>query len=397
MISTATWQRWGPLLTPASWGFRAVVAARRASYATGLVKRQRVAAPVVSVGNLTVGGTGKTPAALWLAAALQAEGRKPAIVSRGYGGRLGRRVAIVGRGAGALLAPDEVGDEAVLLAERFAAPVVCATDRVAAAQTAIAELGADVVVLDDGFQHWRLHRDADVVLVDVASGCGNGRLLPAGPLREPPSAIARADALILTKARAGEPAVAPAEIAAVLGAGAATLPTLAATLVPLGLVSGPEASAEIRPLADLAGSRVVTVCAIARPAPFYELLGQLDARAVEVLEYADHHPFDQGDWQRITQAAHRADLVVCTEKDLVKLRRFPFARGRLVALRVGLEFASGDGERLLAVVRAALARREGRGSSDEADTDPSRAHGTGAAPVRSPDAPAAATALRSMD
>ncbi len=338
-------------LGPLAWGYRLAIAARRAAYRLGLRRVHRVGVPVLSFGNLTVGGTGKTPAALWLAEWLRREGERPAIVTRGYGGKLEGRVLTVGCDRQALYGPREIGDEAVLLAERFAGPVVCGADRVAAARHAIAEHDATVLVLDDGFQHWRLGRDLDVLLLDGRAGFGNGALLPAGPLREPLRALARADAIVITKGSAGS------RVAEILVRFAPNVPTFSAELKPRSLVTSEDGMLVERPLGDLVGRRVVTVSAIAQPRSFYELLGALEVRPVEVLEFPDHHPYEQADWQRIMQAAHRADLVVCTEKDIVKLRRFPFPRGGLAALRVDFTLGERDEARFAELVRSRLAGR----------------------------------------
>jgi tetraacyldisaccharide 4'-kinase len=239
---------------------------------------------------------------------------------------------------------EEIGDEATLLAERFAGVVVCGADRVSAARQAIEQHGATIVILDDGFQHWRLARDLDIVLIDGRTGLGNRALLPAGPLREPPSALGRAGAIVVTKT-AGL-----TRLAETLVRNAPGVPTFAADLSPVALVHAEDGATVSRPLGDVVGKRVVTVSGIAQPQSFYELLGQLDARAVEVLEYPDHHRYTQADWQTINQASRRADLVLCTEKDLVKLRRFPFARGQLVALRVDFVLQPRDAARLLTLV-----------------------------------------------
>jgi tetraacyldisaccharide 4'-kinase len=336
------WERGGvmrALLTPAASLYRAGLALRRLGGRIGMGKAQSVGVPVVSIGNLTVGGTGKTPAALWLAERLRRDGLRPAIVTRGYGGKLAGAVRTVGDERGPLFAVDEIGDEATLLAERFRGPVVCGIDRVAAAREAVNGQGARVIVLDDGFQHWRLARDFDLVLVDGRSGFGNGSLLPAGPLREPLGALRRADAIVVTKSPGVEP------VALALSRHAPAVPVFAATLAARELVRAEDGELRPAPLAELIGRRIVAVSAIAQPYSFYELLGELDTRSVEVLEFPDHHPYSQDDWQRITQAAHRAERVVCTEKDLVKLRRFPFARGRLVAVRV--DFRLGGHEETL--------------------------------------------------
>ncbi len=359
-----SWSNRGPLrtlLAPLSWGYRLGVAGRRGAYRVGVFRSQAAGVPVVSVGNLTVGGTGKTPATLWLASRLFEDGLNPAIVTRGYGGRLAGRTVVVGRGGRPLLGVDEIGDEACLLAARFSGSVVCGADRAAAVALAVEEEGAEMVVLDDGFQHWRLERDVDIVLVDGRSGFGNGSLLPAGPVREPIGALSRADAIVVTKTAPVGP------LAETLRRRAGDVPLFAAELLPTSLSHWEDGELKTRSLGDLVGRRVVTVSAIAEPRSFYELLGQLEAQAVEVLEYPDHHRFSQSDWQRINKAAHGADLVVCTEKDLVKLCRFPFARGRLAALRVDFSLGDADEARLYALVRDRLRLRESRanGPADE--------------------------------
>ena len=229
------WSKRGPLRTllgPLAWGYRFGVASRRAGFRVGVLRRRSASVPVVSVGNLTVGGTGKTPATLWLAGRLHADGRATAIVTRGYGGSLGTRTEVVGRGGRALLDVDEIGDEAALLALRFPGPVVSGADRARAVELAVEREGAEVVVLDDGFQHWRLARDADLVLVDGRFGFGNGALLPAGPLREPVRALKRAHAIVVTKA-------APSEaLAATLRRRAPEVPVFTADLSPVGVSSG---------------------------------------------------------------------------------------------------------------------------------------------------------------
>lgn len=342
------------VLAPLEWGYRLGVAARRVAFRTGVFRTRQAGVPVVSVGNLTVGGTGKTPATLWLASRLREDGHKPAIVTRGYGGTLGGRTEVVGRDGRPLLDVDLIGDEAALLAARFGGSVVCGADRAAAVALAVENEGADVVVLDDGFQHWRLERDMDIVLVDGRSGFGNGALLPAGPVREPLRALSRAQAIIVTKTSPVGP------LANTLRRYASDIPLFSAELKPVSLSQWEDGQLRTRSIGDLVGRRVVTVSAIAEPRSFYELLGQLEAQAVEVLEYPDHHRFTQSDWHRINKAAHSAELVVCTEKDLVKLCRFPFARGRLAALRVDFSLGEADEERLYGLVRERLRLRTTR-------------------------------------
>lgn len=341
------WRQGGILrmaLAPASLLFGFGVRIRDLAYRFGIFRRHAAEVPVVSVGNLTVGGTGKTPFALWLADRLASRGFRPAIVTRGYGGALKGRVVTVGTGSVASQDVSEVGDEAVLLAERAGVPVVCGADRVAAVREAVAAHEIDLVVLDDGFQHRRLRRCLDIVLVDGRAGFGNGSLLPGGPLREPVSALRRAGAVVVTKtADLGE-------IGARIQALVPDVPVLSAAFVPASVIHSEEGKTVARPLGVIVGRKIVTVSAIADPTSFYELLGELEVQPVDVLEYPDHHVFDQADWQQISKVAHAADLIVCTEKDLVKLRRFPFARGRLVALRMELRLRPEDEQLLLDLV-----------------------------------------------
>ena len=343
----AGWRNRGALrvvLAPAALVFGLVVRMRSLAYRMGIFRTHTVDLPVVSIGNLTVGGTGKTPFALWLAERLAAKGVRPAIVTRGYGGGLKGRVVTVGDAEEQGHEVSMVGDEAVLLAERAGVPVVCGADRVAAAGQAIDRHPVDLIVLDDGFQHRRLGRSMDIVLVDGHAGVGNGGLLPAGPLREPLSAVRRAQAVVVTKAEE------PGEVGRAIRRAAPEVPLFTAAFAPASVIHSEDGKMIERPLGVVVGRKVVTVSAIADPASFYDLLGELEVQPIDVLEYPDHHDFDQADWQQISKVAHAADLIVCTEKDLVKLRRFPFARGRLVALRLELRMAPEEESRFLGLV-----------------------------------------------
>jgi tetraacyldisaccharide 4'-kinase len=307
-------------LVPAAVAYGAVTSLRNRLYDARWPADTRVPARVLSVGNIAVGGTGKTPAALWLAERLAARGWRPAIVARGYRKRR-RGIVVVGETGHALVTPDEGGDEAVLLARRFAGPVVTGERRAEAAAFACARFGVDAIVLDDGFQHRALARDADLVLAteDAAAGWP----LPAGPLREPAGGLARARALLAVD---GAP---PPERG---------VPVFRGDLVPTGLV-GPAAGAPTA-LAVLAGREVTALAGVARPARFVATLERAGMRVARLLRYPDHHPYDAADAARIARALADGP-VVTTEKDLVKLERFP-ALARLSALRVTLEVERGE-------------------------------------------------------
>jgi len=324
-------------LRPLSSVFGLGVGLRGLGYRIGVLRTRRAAMPVVSVGNLAVGGTGKTPVTLWLARTLAARGLHAGILSRGYGGSA-RGVTVVSRGDGPEVGPDQVGDEPVMLAKSFTGPVIAAARRIDGAAAA-AQLGCQVLVLDDGFQHRAIARAFDLVLVDGR----RGPLLPAGPLREPLAALRRADAVVLVERDEGETvAVAPALDVA--------RPTFRMHLEAVGLVESVERRWRERPIGQLGSRRVVAVTGVARPESFYALLRRWEAVTTEVFEFPDHHHYTQEDWQQIARVGHNADLIVTTEKDLVKLEAFPFATGKLVALRIAPQVERA--EELIAAILA---------------------------------------------
>lgn len=307
-------------LRPFSAAFAAGVGLRGAGYRLGVLRARRAPVAVVSVGNLAVGGTGKTPVTLWVAEGLRARGARPAIVSRGYGGSA-RGATVVSRGAGPPeVGPEIAGDEPVMLAKCFAGPVVVSPRRLEGAAVAAA-LGADVVVLDDGFQHRAIARDFDLLLLDGRRGA----LLPAGPFREPPAAAARAHAVLLIGRDEPERVAAPSGL---------RVAQYHAHLEAAAVVESVAGVWRAHAMGRLAGRRVIAVTGIARPEPFYALLQRWDATIEEVFEYPDHHRYTAEQWQRIARRGHDVDLIVTTEKDLVKLEAFPFATGKLVALRI---------------------------------------------------------------
>lgn len=314
-------------LLPAEWGFRGVVALRNRAFDAGVLAVERVAVPVISVGNVGVGGAGKTPFAAWLAARLVAWGRRPAIALRGY------------------------GEDEVLLHRELNpdVPVFAAARRVEAAREAV-DAGRDVVVLDDAFQHRRLARDADLVLLPVEGWTGAPRLLPRGPWREGVSALARADAIVLTRKTAT--AARAAEVAAEISRIAPGKPVAVCHLAPGALV--PLHGGDARPAADLAGQKVLAVAALAAPGLFVDNLRACGA-LVEGALYPDHHPFSDADARAIAaRAAGRT--VLMTHKDAVKLR--PLLPPSLDALMLTqtVEFDSGL-DALDSVLRRALEAR----------------------------------------
>jgi tetraacyldisaccharide 4'-kinase len=177
------------LLVPLAWLFRLVVWLRRRAYDLGLLRRHRCGVPVVVVGNINVGGAGKTPLVGWIANRLQSVGCRVGILSRGYGGTAGDTPTLVSRDSDVA----ESGDEALLLAHQTDAIVCVCADRVAGARMLVEQAGVELIVCDDGLQHYRLERDLEIVVVDGSRGLGNGQLLPAGPLREPAARLGEVD------------------------------------------------------------------------------------------------------------------------------------------------------------------------------------------------------------
>ena len=301
-------------LSPLSALYGRALEARAGLYRSGSFASRRAACPVISVGNLTFGGTGKTPFVEFLARRLRFEGKRPSILSRGYG-RRSKGVIVVSRGEGPLVGPDEGGDEPVAIAKRLpAVPVVAAERRVEGAQAAI-ELGTDVILLHDGYQHLALDRDVNLLLLDAADPFGGGRLPPSGRLREPLSALARADAVVFTRANRGDPS---ATARAALDRWNPGVPTFSARIRAAGLRD--EQGAAV-PSARLSARRFVAVCGIANPASFTATLAELDLSAEEVLAFRDHHRYTRRDLERIRRAADRTGSawILTTEKDSVKL------------------------------------------------------------------------------
>ena len=320
-------------MNPLSFLYGRTVQARAGLYASGTLRQHRLAAPVISVGNLTFGGTGKTPFVEFLARRLRFEGYRPAILSRGYG-RRSRGVVVVSRGEGPLVTAEIGGDEPVALAGRLPGVAVVVGERRVSAARAAVLLGADLLLLDDGYQHLALARDANLLLLDSKDPFGGGKLFPAGRLREPLSAIERADAIIFTRAARGEPADHALRTVALLNPGA---PVFHARIRPDGLRDEAGSPVDVR---DVARRRCVASSGVAQPARFAAALSELDLAPEETFVFADHHRYSDGDLRRIRKAADRtgASMLVTTEKDAVKLA----GRISLPIVTVRLEVEIGE-------------------------------------------------------
>jgi tetraacyldisaccharide 4'-kinase len=297
--SGVEWLWWDPgagaraaraLLAPASAIFGAAVRVRNALYDRRLLPARTPRVPALSVGNLTVGGTGKTPVSSWLALELQARGARPAIVMRGY------------------------GDDEPIVHARLAPsiPVVVNANRFEAIARAAAE-GADVAVLDDGFQHRAVARAADIVLISADMPDGPDRLLPNGPYREPSAALERASLVIVTrKAASLERARAVASRASLAA------PNVPVAIVLLALDSVHIGARAPEPLASLRGRRVLAIAGVGNSAAFGAQLTQAGA-TVRLRAFPDHHPFSESDARALARALEGDEIPLCTLKDAVKL------------------------------------------------------------------------------
>jgi len=310
------------LLTPAEALYGAAIATRGKLYDWGIFRATEFSVPVLSVGNLSVGGTGKTPVAAWFAHRVSEKGAAPAIVLRGYG-----------------------GDE-IIVHERLneGIPVIAVADRVRGIRQAIAA-GVNVVILDDAFQHRRAGRDADVLLVNADAWLGKPRLLPVGPWREPLRSARRATLVIITRKTADRSAV--ADVRRALANVAPRVPVAIAHLSPGELRS--TATGQTLPLHALRGADLTAIAAIAQPDAFFKQLTELGA-VVRPFSFPDHHAFTRAEARDLAAEAGSSDFVVCTLKDAVKLESlWPAEAGSLwyVSQRLRIEDGQEHIDRLL--------------------------------------------------
>jgi tetraacyldisaccharide 4'-kinase len=323
---------WRWVLAPLSLLFACIVFVRRIFYRVGLFKSFKLAMPVIVVGNITVGGTGKTPFVIWLARLLREQGLVPAIVTRGYGGD-SRAPVVVKPDSD----PQLVGDEAVLLSIATHAIVVASRDRVAAAQAAITA-GANVIIADDGLQHYRLQRDVEIAIVDSQRMLGNGWYLPAGPLRELKSRLSKVDVVLMHQRTGSEPL---SPLASPLVSGVPQL-QMNSELGDATCLSAKES----RTLSSFAGQKVHALAGIGNPEAFFAALRGAGLN-VNAKALADHARITKEDLTFADQAP-----ILMTEKDAVKCRSFADARCWSVALKVSI--SDSDRQVLLAALQAKI-------------------------------------------
>jgi tetraacyldisaccharide 4'-kinase len=319
-----------------------VVGARNHLFDRQLMRSSRLPRPVISVGNLTTGGTGKTPVVQWIVRELQAMSHKPAVLMRGY-----KRVDAQSR-----------SDEEQLLRDSLAVPVFADPRRFLAGQHALkAHPEIDVFVLDDGFQHRKLARDLDIVLIDATNPFGYDHVLPRGMLRESLAGLARVGVVILTRVDLA-PAEQLEEIESTVRSANTSVPMLR-TIHRLGEVQG---DGNRKTLEQLSGNKVWAFCGIGNPEAFENALRKAGVELAGVTRFGDHHPYDPDDLDRLRAAAKSAGATVLltTEKDFVKLRELPSLMSTpipVLSVGVQIEMSESDSARLRALIAQCMRSR----------------------------------------
>ncbi len=324
------------MLIPLSLIYQFVMAVRSFLYAYGLITSRRLVRPVISVGNLTAGGTGKTPLVIHIVQHLSPQGLGFAVLSRGYKGKSTQTVNTVSDLEGIRLGSRESGDEPYLMAEKLpGTPVLVGRDRFALGREAVLRFDPDCLILDDGFQHLSLRRECNILLLDGDRPFGNGLCLPAGSLREGVSALRRADLIAIS----GDPSV---EVLSRVGALAPGVPVHIVRFAASGLRRLP--SHEVESLSLLQGKRVMAFAGIARPERFFRGIEGAGAKLVHRRSFPDHHPYTGKEAASLLREGleHKVDCLITTEKDAV---RFPEVPQDLpvFALVLSVEFQDPDG------------------------------------------------------
>lgn len=319
-------------------------------YRLRIFRGRSVTAWVISVGNISLGGTGKTPVVERLARLLHSRGRKVAIISRGYRRKAGPRIKrlkeklrgapttrVVSDGRNILLNSRVAGDEPYMLAVNLeGVPVLINRNRAKGALYAIRRFKADTIILDDGFQHLGLKRDLDIVLIDAGSPFGNGHLFPRGFLREPPRNLARADLLLITKAAEGEQEELKKELSR-LNQRAEIMECRHTPVYLYDVRTSLKTSLDF-----IKGSRVATLAGIAHPEGFEQMLRKLGVQVIHSRRFADHHLYTQQELIDIMNKASRrgADILLTTEKDAVRFPRLPPGNLPVFSLRIRIDRVS---------------------------------------------------------
>jgi tetraacyldisaccharide 4'-kinase len=326
---------------------------RRRAFQQGWLKSRRLPRPVISVGNLTVGGSGKTPLVAEIAEILLRHGYKPSILTRGYSRQSGADLIAIEPDPELIPDPRATGDEPAVLARALPqVPIIICADRFRAGQLAEQRFATDVHILDDGFQHFALERDVDLVAIDVTQDVLHGAVLPAGRLREPVSALARAGVIVLTRTEIQDPAATENQVKEINS----RAPVFRCATELRGLVDA-GIRQQIEP-GDYRGKPVCAFCAIGNPSAFFADLGRWGFNPVAEIAFRDHHVFTAQDASRLNSVADEkgAAAFLTTEKDLMNLQPQLELRHPVLACSIRAEIAYA--EKFEQVVLAGIERKQ---------------------------------------
>lgn len=322
-----------------SFFYQQVVATRLLLYSVGMKKVKSLPQKVISVGNITVGGTGKTPMVITLAEMLRESSLSISILSRGYKGEYKNKICLVADGEKILTKPELCGDEPYLLAKKLSGiPIIVGKDRYSSGLYALQNFNSEILILDDGFQYLSLKRDLNLLLLDSTLPFGNGWLFPRGILREPINQVKRADAVILTKAdQSGNILILKEKLLNIKK----ELSIFATHYIPHLVWMAKES---FYPAEFLRDKKVLAFCGIGRPQSFEETLIKLEPKLLAMEVFPDHHWYKERDWQRLHAKAKEmaADILLTTEKDWVRLQNLPLGPTPIGMLSIRHKFLNND-------------------------------------------------------
>jgi tetraacyldisaccharide 4'-kinase len=348
------------LLMPLTWPYKLLFGLQQLVYKKNGFSFHKLSQPVISIGNLTVGGTGKTPIIVDLASRLLTQNIKVGILSRGYKRSKSQSCTVVSDGQGNFASIEESGDEPLMMAKMLPQAVVIVNqDRFVAGQKAIKDYNCEVLLLDDGFQHWRLQRDSDIVLLDYENPPWNDSLLPAGRLREPLSALKRATHVIITKIPTQSEPAKIQQFDDLINKYAPNCQINVCQFEPSSIhqqIAGKWTEVSIDKLRDLP---IVAFCGIAQPNGFFNLLKQLNAKVLHQVAFSDHQYYSKQDIKKLEKQLWEtsAEYLVTTRKDLVKLENSSIS-SRLMALNLKTVWASEPLD-IISLVKQPLAQTKG--------------------------------------
>jgi tetraacyldisaccharide 4'-kinase len=314
---------------------------RRAFYEYGVFNKEHFKVPIISVGNLTFGGTGKTPFIVWLTEFFNSESMVPAVLTRGYKGNLENNAGVIKSGQTFRSNPVDYGDEPLLISRRMKnGAVIVGKKRAENLKKYFGEIKPDVVLLDDGFQHLKLYRSFNIVLFDASLPLSQYKVAPLGYLREGIHSLKDADAIVISRCDQVEPERVDELLNFISSYHHPDIPIAKIRYIPIGLFN--TYYKKVSDVEDLKGKKVVAAAAIASPESFFQLLESLGAQVVERMSYADHHFFTSDDVNELLLKASQHDaMIVTSEKDMVKLRRIS-QDSRITCLNIVVDFVTGQ-------------------------------------------------------